>query len=122
MKINRLIIRTFILLLLSFHFSCEDVVSIDAPTDKLVRAEVFSNDKTAISAMDGIYNELYQAEFSSGSRSSVTVLAGLSSDNVQYLNSGNITMMEFQDHEIAPTNSSNLELWASAYNKIYLCK
>tara|TARA_Y100001968_G_C19421830_1_gene752161 strand:- start:254 stop:1585 length:1332 start_codon:yes stop_codon:yes gene_type:complete len=97
------------------------VVSIDAPTDKLVRAEVFSNDKTAISAMDGIYNELYQAEFSSGSRSSVTVLAGLSSDNVQYLNSGNITMMEFQDHEIAPTNSSNLELWASAYNIIYLC-
>ena len=30
-------------------------------------------------------------------------------------------MMEFQDHEIAPTNSSNLELWASAYNIIYLC-
>lgn len=121
MKINKLIIRTFILLLLSFHFSCEDVVSIDAPTDKLVRAEVFSNDETAISAMDGIYNELYQAEFSSGSRSSVTVLAGLSSDNVQYLNSGNITMMEFQDHEIAPTNSGNLELWTSAYNIIYLC-
>ncbi|MBZ9731113.1 RagB/SusD family nutrient uptake outer membrane protein [Salegentibacter sp. JZCK2] len=121
MKINKSIIRTFILLLLSFHFSCEDVVSIDAPTDKLVRAEVFSNDETAISAMDGIYNELHQAEFSSGSRSSVTVLAGLSSDNVQYLNSGNITMMEFQDHEIAPTNSGNLELWTSAYNIIYLC-
>ncbi len=121
MKINRLIIRTFILLLLSLNFSCEDQVSIDAPTDKLVRSEVFSNDQTAISAMNGIYNELYQADFSSGSRSSVTVLAGLSSDNVQYLNSGNNTMMEFQDHEIAPVNTGNLELWSSAYNIIYLC-
>ncbi|WP_034888801.1 RagB/SusD family nutrient uptake outer membrane protein [Gillisia sp. Hel_I_29] len=121
MKINRIIIQTFILLLLSFNFSCEDQVSIDAPTDKLVRTEVFSNDQTAISAMNGIYNELYQADFSSGSRSSVTVLAGLSSDNVQYFNSVNLNMMEFQDHEIAPTNPGNLDLWSSAYNIIYLC-
>ena len=121
MKINRIIIQTFILLLLSLNFSCEDQVSIDAPTDKLVRTEVFSNDQTAISAMNGIYNELYQADFSSGSRSSVTVLAGLSSDNVQYFNRVNLNMREFQDHEIAPTNPGNLELWSSAYNIIYLC-
>jgi len=121
MKINNSIFGTIILLLLSINFSCEDQVSIDAPTDKLVRTEVFRNDRTAISAMNGIYNELYQADFSGGSRSSVTVLAGLSSDNVQYFNSVNLNMMEFPDHEILPTNPGNLELWSSAYNIIYLC-
>ncbi|MDT0642606.1 RagB/SusD family nutrient uptake outer membrane protein [Zunongwangia sp. F363] len=121
MKKYKLIIQIFILLLLCANFSCEKLVDIDAPTDKLIREEVFSNEKTAISAMDGIYNELYQAEFSSGSRSSVTVLAGLSSDNLQYFNSVNLNMMEFQDHEITPANPGNLELWTSAYNIIYLC-
>lgn len=122
MKINSSIIRTIILpLFLSLNFSCEDLVSIDAPSDKLVRTVVFSNDQTAISAMNGIYNELYLADFSSGSRSSVTVLAGLSSDNVMNISSTNLNMMEFQDHEIAPTNLGNLELWSSAYNIIYLC-
>jgi len=121
MKTYKLVIQIFILLLLCTNYSCEKLVVIDAPTDKLIREEVFSNEQTAISAMDGIYNELYQAEFSSGSRSSVTVLAGLSSDNVQYFNSVNLNMMEFQDHQIAPANPGNLELWTSAYNIIYLC-
>ena len=63
MKKYKLIIQIFILLLLCTNFSCEKLVDIDAPTDKLIREEVFSNEQTAISAMDGIYNELYQAEF-----------------------------------------------------------
>ena len=121
MKTYKLIIQIFILLLLCTNYSCEKLVVTEAPTDKLIREEVFGNEQTAISAMDGIYNELYQAEFSSGSRSSVTVLAGLSSDNVQYFNSVNLNMMEFQDHEITPANPGNLELWTSAYNIVYLC-
>lgn len=121
MKAIQLITKILILLVLYSNYSCEKLVAVDTPTDKLIRDEVFSNEQTATSAMDGIYNELFQAAFSSGSRSSVTVLAGLSSDNVQYLNSGNLTMMEFQDHEITPTNPGNLELWTSAYNIIYLC-
>ena len=121
MNIKTLINRTLFLLFLASNYSCEKLVEIDSPTDKLVREEVFNNDQTAISAMDGIYNELFQADFSSGSRSSVTVLAGLSSDNVQYLNSGNINMMQFQEHEIDPSNPGNLQLWTSTYNIIYLC-
>lgn len=121
MKNNTLLVRTLFILFIGINFSCEEMVIPDAPTDKLIRQEVFSNDQTAISAMDGIYNELYRAGFSSGSRSSVTVLGGLSSDNVQYFNSVNLDMKEFQDHEILPTNPVNLELWTSAYNIIYLC-
>lgn len=115
---------TAILLLLicsAITLSCEKLVEIESPSDKLTGTVVFSNDQTAISAMEGIYNELFQADFSSGSRSSVTVLAGLSSDNVQYLNSGNIDMIQFEKHDIDPINPINLQLWSSAYNIIYLC-
>lgn len=121
MNIKQLITRTLFLVFLASFYSCEELVEIDSPTDKLVREEVFHNNQTAISAMDGIYNELFQADFSSGSRSSVTVLAGLSSGNVQNLNSSNVDMMQFEQHEIDPTNLGNLQLWSSAYNIIYLC-
>ncbi len=101
-------------------FSCEDFVEIDTPNNKLVRSEVFNSNETAISAMTGIYNQLYMSSFSNGSRSSVTFLCGLSADNLSNLNTTNLPRMQFQENEIFPDNQHNLDLWASAYNIIYL--
>ena len=120
-----MILKTYcncgIAFLLSFLFlSCEDFVEVDAPNDKLVREQVFSTDATAISAMDGIYNELFLADFSSGYTSSVTFLAGLSADIIQNIHTTNLSRMQFQQNEILPDNENNLSLWSSAYNVIYM--
>lgn len=109
------------LVLISFHFiACEEFITVDAPNNKLIRSEVFKSDETAQSAMRGIYNELYMAAFSNGSRSSVSVLCGLSADNLQSLSTSNIPRMQFQENEITPDNQNNFELWQGAYHIIYL--
>lgn len=102
------------------NLSCEDFVEVDAPNNKLVREQVFNTDETAMSAMTGIYNELFQVAFSGGSRNSVTILSGLSSDNLQNISTSNLTRMEFQQNEIFPDNPHNLDLWTGAYNMIYM--
>ncbi|CAL66355.1 RagB/SusD family nutrient uptake outer membrane protein [Christiangramia forsetii] len=120
MKSYKIITKIILALAIGFNISCEELVSIDEPTDKLVRSQVFNSEQTIISAMTGIYNELYQSSFSNGSRNSITVLSGLSSDNIRNINTSNLERMEFEEHQINPENSYNLELWTSAYNMIYM--
>lgn len=109
-----------ILLITGFiALSCEKFVEVEAPDNKLVQDVVFSSDATAKSAMTGIYNQLFLAAFSNGNSSSVTVLSGLSADNIRNINN-NIVRMEFEQHEVSTDNSGNLYIWSSAYNMIYM--
>ncbi|WP_416448360.1 RagB/SusD family nutrient uptake outer membrane protein [Leeuwenhoekiella sp. A2] len=117
-RIKYLIIPTS-LALWFFPASCEEFVEVPVPDDRIVSESVFSNDKTAESAVQGIYNELISTAFSSGYQSSVTVQAALSADNLQTTNS-NATLLEFQENEIFVDNEGNLAIWASAYNIIYM--
>ncbi|WP_233530570.1 RagB/SusD family nutrient uptake outer membrane protein [Gelidibacter salicanalis] len=102
------------------HTSCEDFVSVEVPDYKIISETVFSNDITANSAVVGIYNELFKADFSNGNFRSVTMLAGLSGDNLR-TTALNYAMIEFGENEILNTNSYNLDLWSSAYKIIYMC-
>ena len=114
-------IRYITILMLSLIlFSCEDLVEVNSPDDKLIQEVVFNSDETAISAMDGIYNQLFLTEFASGQRSSITVLSGLSGDSFKYINDNTSTGMQFEHHEILPDNSRNFEIWSSAYNVVYM--
>lgn len=107
-------------LAIGLFLSCEDFVDVPAPDNKMVRDVVFNNDATARSAMTGIYNQLFLSAFSNGQRSSITVLAGLSGDNVRNINTTNITRMQFEENELLPYNTSNLDIWSSAYAVIYM--
>lgn len=100
--------------------SCEYFVEVEVPNHKIVSETIFEEDETATRAMKGIYNELFNASFSGGWSSSITVLAGLSSDILEPVNSENITYGEFHKNEISPDHSSNFNLWSSAYNIIYM--
>lgn len=101
-------------------FSCESFVELGVPDQKIVSETVFSNDETATNAVRGIYNELFKADFSSGGLRSVSLLGGLSADEIQ-TTAPNGEMIEFQENEILIENPYNLAIWSSAYNIIYLC-
>jgi len=103
-----------------FTLSCEEMVELDPPSNQLIREEVFNNEATVKSAMTGIYNELFQLDFSNGYRSSVTTLAGLSADNISNISTTNLSRMEFEQNEVNPDNPDNLNIWSSAYNMIYI--
>ncbi|MEG9328983.1 RagB/SusD family nutrient uptake outer membrane protein [Salinimicrobium catena] len=108
------------MILVSLLFiSCEDFLELETPDQKIISEAVFENDETAQSAMRGIYNQLATVPFSSGGANSVTVLAGLSADDLSTIYDIGNEDSEFDEHEISPDNSKNLSLWSSAYNIIY---
>ncbi|MBW2962915.1 RagB/SusD family nutrient uptake outer membrane protein [Mesonia aestuariivivens] len=100
--------------------SCQDWLEVEEPDHKLVSSEVFASDETAESAMRGIYNQLYQASYSAGWLGSVSVLGGLSSDNLALINTNALDLLQFQQHSLLPDNTYNESLWRSAYNIIYM--
>lgn len=100
-------------------YSCEDFVDLDPPSNQLVTEEVFNDETTAESALTGIYYQLFKLDYSGGGRSSITAIAGVSADNIQNISTGNVSRMQFQEHEIDPGNTDNLSIWSSAYNMIY---
>ncbi|MEH6679817.1 MAG: RagB/SusD family nutrient uptake outer membrane protein [Sediminicola sp.] len=118
MQKTRLIKTLFLLAVCAS--SCEDYVEVDVPDHKMVREVVFNNDETALSAMKGIYNELFRSSFSSGNVNSVTALAGLSAHEIGNLSATNLTAMEFEANQILPNNPSNHSLWSGAYNMVYM--
>jgi len=110
-----------VIALIVFSFlSCEDFLDIEAPKHKIVSENVFNDDETAISTMTGIYNELFRSAFSGGWENSVTILSGLSSDNLKPIRANDLSLQEFSEYNIQPNNDRNLSLWSSAYNILYM--
>lgn len=99
--------------------ACEDYLEVDAPEHRILGELVFSNDVTAISAMNGIYNQMFLADFSAGYDNSVTVLGALSADDLQYIRETDQALIQFDQNKIFPDNSRNHALWSSAYSIIY---
>jgi len=99
--------------------ACEDFVEVELPNHKITSETVFNNDETARSAMQGIYNQLFNSSFANGGIQSVTFLSGVSADNFQ-LTTNVQEIREFGQNNITADNASNLSLWAGAYNVIYM--
>ena len=98
--------------------SCEDFVDIDSPNFQMVTGDVYSKEKTTIAAVQGIYNQLYMANFSTYG---VSLLGSMSSDILQARTE---TYLPFDQHELfsinTPDAAFNQNIWSSAYNIIYL--
>ena len=109
-----------VIILFLLQVSCAKFVEIEVPDYKIISKTVFSSDETAERAVLGIYNELPKADFSNGDFSSVTTLSELSADNFN-TTTLNYSMIEFEQNNISPNNSYNLNLWSSAYKIIYMC-
>lgn len=115
---NKLFIWIVTLFLSLILQSCEDFVDIDSPNFQMVTEDVYSNEKTTIAAIKGIYNQLYAANFSTYG---ISVLGGISGD---LLIARTDTYLPFDQHELFSINTSdasyNQNIWGSAYNIIYL--
>src|SRR5690606_1262030 len=118
---SKILIKIYCVILVGGCFtSCDIFVEVDVPNDRIVSETVFNNDEMVISAMNGIYNQLFESSFSNGGLSSVTVLAGLSSDDLTTIKDNDLILSEFDKNDIFPDNQRNLNLWLSAYNIIYM--
>jgi hypothetical protein len=100
--------------------SCDDFIKIDPPRTDLVRSTVFANDATANAAVSDIYAQLKNDGFASGSPSSLSLLAALSSDEMlQYGQRNTDQYLQFNENTLQSTNPMLASLWSNIYLVIY---
>jgi hypothetical protein len=83
-----------------------------------VKETVFKSDETATAAVTAIYHQMQSIGFANGDAGSVTALAGLSADELVTYPVGDAVF--FYQNDLIPANVTNLALWSTAYNSIYL--
>lgn len=107
----------FLVLLIIFLPSCGEFINIDTPKTQIVRTKVFENDAGARAAISGIFSQMMSSgSFASGGISSVTVVAGLSSD--EFLNhSTSQVNISLYNNSLTPINNTAV---TSNWNDMYL--
>jgi hypothetical protein len=96
-------------------------LEIESPKSKVDSENVFSDDVTATAAILGIYAKMASGtSFSSGSNQSLSMLCGLSADELVVVTPGaDVEAFDFESNDIKPANTYVFSLWSSAYNVIY---
>lgn len=114
----RYINNTLLMLLFLSLVACETYLETDVPDNRIISETVFNDAASAESAVQGVYNQLSRAFFVGGGPNSISVLAGLSADNLRNAVTTQ-SLREFEQNEISVQNSYNYDVWTSAYNIIY---
>ncbi len=98
--------------------SCKKLIEIDLPRNQITTDVVFSDSANTHAAITGIYISMTQSvalDFCSGG---ITLLTGLSSDEL-YQTGSTTSYAEFFSSQLLPTNVQALSQWSSAFNYIY---
>lgn len=114
-SLKKIFVSALLLVLLQ---GCEEFVSIDLPNTMLTTAAVFESDATATAAALSMYESLLRIPSfsSSGSPSSVTTIAGVSSDEfTNYLTQNEV----FAQNNVEASNNAVFQIWSSAYYTIF---
>lgn len=106
---------TFMLFLLPT--ACDDFLDVGTPKNQITTKSVYTDDKTANSAVLGIYSKMVE---NASIATNAAIQGGLSSDELQSA-SGNLLNLEFYNNNVSITNSSVLTFWRQAYQYVYYC-
>lgn len=102
-------------------FSCKQFLTIDLPIDQINNKKVYESDETAQAAIRGIYARMMNnGGFASGGGSSITLLAGRSSDEFINYYSLNENTKQFSENNLTSDNATlKATLWQDPYQIIY---
>ncbi|MDB5200850.1 MAG: RagB/SusD family nutrient uptake outer membrane protein [Ferruginibacter sp.] len=110
---------SLIVLQISLLCSCKKFIDIGDPKDQLNSSLVFTDSSTAVTAINGIYAEMFTNR-NLFSNSATTIYAGMSADELYpYAPS---LKDEFFKNELSPANHINIDInfWKPAYKFIYM--
>jgi starch-binding outer membrane protein, SusD/RagB family len=94
--------------------SCKKFIEIPSPVNQLNIDNVFADDKTATAAIVGMYSDM---EFSSPISTYLTLLPGMSADELVYTANDN-NFQEFANNTYTPTNQYAAAVWG-IYSNVY---
>lgn len=100
--------------------ACDGFLDVGVPRTQLVSATAFDNEGTARSALLAIYSEMMSVQqgFASGGSFSMSVLAGLSADELAVRAAQD--RVDFQENNLVAANDIvRASVWAPAYKYIY---
>lgn len=101
-------------------FSCKKFVQVDTPPNLIETGKVFSDDKTALAAVLGLYIQMRNQSLSI-TNGALSVYSGLSADEIVNTSSS-ATADPFSKNALLPNNSTiNSNFWTSSYKGIYEC-
>ncbi len=96
--------------------ACKKLVTVDEPLNKLTSELVFTTDKSAVSAMSGLYSKILTS--TSFANSGMTIYTGMSADEL--LNTSPGSNDEFSKNKLTTSNTVvATNFWTNAYNYIY---
>ena len=98
--------------------SCKKMVSVPLPINSITSEEMFKTDAQATTAMAGVYAQMVNGPISF-SNGYVTILAGMSADELFYYGAGDASITSFAPNQLLQTNSYTSTLWTSGYKVIY---
>jgi tetratricopeptide (TPR) repeat protein len=101
---------------------CSRFLEIGTPTSQVSKVSVFSDENTIKAAIRGIHQNLLVVGFGSGGVDGVSIIGGLSADEIRFINSSitqRIDREEIQNNTITPRNTEIEKIWASFYTVIY---
>jgi len=108
-------------LIISLIFaSCEGFVDLDSPKNQVVSGLVYSSDAIATAAVNGIYSRMsLSTGFASGGDLSLTLLTGLSADELENYSLSADKIAFYTSSLVASNASLKTGLWEEAYKYIY---
>lgn len=108
--------RMFVLVICFLCNGCSEFVEVRMPDGQVTLKTVFEDDRTAQSAMNGLYIEIAQKPVLTNG--AIAILSGLSSDELQ---TSQATYLNFAENQLTSENDLLLSsLWKPAYRYIYL--
>jgi hypothetical protein len=96
--------------------SCKQFLQIDPPKTSLIQQSVYQNNETATAAVLGIYSGMAGSGYAGGSSTSISSLAGLTSNE---LVSYSADLQEFYDNKVSASSSTLKSLYLLAYQHIF---
>jgi len=107
--------------ILVFFIGCKKLVSIPEPVSTITTAKVFETNDQANSAIAGIYSQMnYSLQAPNFCNGAITIFGGMSSDELNTSNSGDINYGQFQNNILQSFNFFlSLYFWTPAYSYIY---
>ncbi|ULQ52168.1 RagB/SusD family nutrient uptake outer membrane protein [Flavihumibacter fluvii] len=109
----------FAILIAGIGSGCEKFVTVEPPPNALVSAFVFADDKTAESAISGVYEKMMGSPtgfFNGG----LELYTGLSGDEL-IARTARPNFIEFNKNALLATNTEVKRIWQAAYEVIYSC-
>lgn len=122
---NRIFVVISILAFVITHIACKKMVQVDGPTTSINSKNIYEKDITAISVLTGVYINLSAAGMEEGKLTSISYLAGLSSDELTlYSGENNQKLNAYYTNnlngQLPGRGIAGSEFWDNIYSNLYV--